>query len=274
MKSIRLAILDMNNGVENQGMRCIRAIVHRYRYVLDYAVYDVRAKHEVPAAADYDIFISSGGPGDPRKSGEAWEAPFYALVDTIRDHNARGETPPKFAFFICHSFQMVTNHWNLGKLHERRSMSFGTFPAHMTEAGQIDPIFAGLSDPFWVADFRSYQVTEPNEAALTAMGAEVLALEKERPHVPLDRAVMAIRYAPEIVGTQFHPEADAPGMLTHFQREAKMVHIINEYGKDKYAQMINDLRRPDLIERTNRTVIPGFLDRAIDTLKSEHITVD
>ena len=264
----------MNNGHPNQGMRCIKAIVHRYRYVLDYDVFDVRAKLEVPGAADYDIFISSGGPGDPRKLGEAWEAPFYALIDDIKAHNAQPEAPRKFAFFICHSFQMVTNHWNLGRLHARKSMSFGTFPAHMTEAGQIDPIFGGLSDPFWVADFRSYQVTEPDEAELTALGAEVLAIEKERPHVLLDRAVMAIRFTPEMVGTQFHPEADAPGMLKHFQKEEKMVHIINEYGKDKYAQMINDLRRPDLIERTNRTVIPGFLDRAIDTLKGELVTAE
>ena len=267
MKSIRLAILDMNNGVENQGMRCITAIVHRYRYVLDYRAFDVRAKGQVPALADYDIFVCSGGPGDPRKQGADWEAPFYALVDAIRDHNARGEAPPKFAFFICHSFQMVTNHWELGRLHERRSMSFGTFPVHMTAAGQIDPVFGGLSDPFWVADFRSYQVTEPDRAELDALGAEVLAIEKERPHVPLDRAMMAIRFTPEMVGTQFHPEADAAGMLKHFQKPEKMVAIINEYGKEKYAQMINDLRRPDLIEHTNRTVLPGFLDRAVDTLK-------
>ena len=273
MKAIRLAILDMNNGVPNQGMRCIREIVHRYRYVLDYDVYEVRAKSEVPTLSNYDIFISSGGPGDPRKQGDAWEAPFYALVDGIKAHNEEPEARRKFAFFICHSFQMVTNHWNLGKLHGRKSMSFGTFPTHMTEAGQIDPIFAGLNDPFWVADFRSYQVTEPDEAALNALGAEILAIEKERPHVPLDRAVMSIRYTPEMVGTQFHPEADAPGMLQHFQQTEKMVHIINEFGKTKYAQMINDLRRPDLIERTNQTVIPGFLDRAIDTLKTEPVIV-
>ena len=271
MKAIRLAILDMNNGVENQGMRCIKQIVHRYRYVLDYRAYDVRARGEVPLLSDYDIFICSGGPGDPRKQGEAWEAPFYNLVDGIKRHNAQPEAPRKFAFFICHSFQMVTNHWDLGRLHARKSMSFGTFPAHMTAAGQIDPIFGGLQDPFWVADFRSFQVTEPDPAALDALGAEVLAIEKERPHVPLERAVMAIRFTPEMVGTQFHPEADAPGMLRHFQKQEKMIHIINEYGKEKYAQMINDLRRPDLIERTNRAVIPGFLDRAIDTLKGEAV---
>ena len=41
------------------------------------------------------------------------------------------------------------------------------------------------------------------------MGAKILCIEKERPHVPYERAVMGIRFNEYMIGTQFHPEADA-----------------------------------------------------------------
>jgi hypothetical protein len=45
--------------------------------------------------------------------------------------------------------------------------------------------------------------------------------EKYRPHVPLDQAVMAMRFNPIWSRTQFHPEADAIGMSMYLQTEEK-----------------------------------------------------
>ncbi|MEI9933338.1 MAG: hypothetical protein WDM71_00415 [Ferruginibacter sp.] len=39
-----------------------------------------------------------------------------------------------------------------------------------------------------------------------------MAIEKERPHVALPRAIMAVRFNDYMIGFQFHPEADAVGM--------------------------------------------------------------
>ena len=78
--SIKLAILDMNNGHPNQGMRCIRDIVSQYEGQLMWDEFDVRVNNEVPGL-DYDIFICSGGPGSPHDGNGAWDVKFYNLLD-------------------------------------------------------------------------------------------------------------------------------------------------------------------------------------------------
>ncbi|MEM9261926.1 MAG: GMP synthase, partial [Bacteroidota bacterium] len=65
MSTARLAILDMYDGTPNQGMRCIQEIVEAYRNHVQYEVFDVRGTAEVPGL-DFDIYIATGGPGDPR----------------------------------------------------------------------------------------------------------------------------------------------------------------------------------------------------------------
>ncbi len=73
---------------------------------------------------------------------------------------------------------------------------------------------------------------------------------------------MAIRFAPEIVGTQFHPEADAEGMLRYFLNEDKKEAIIKAHGEARYNDMIEHLNDPDKISMTESAVIPDFLKNA------------
>ena len=67
---IRVAILDLYEGYANEGMRCIRALLRAFdnsnKADIEWDEFDVRRKNEVPDMS-YDIFISSGGPGDPRR---------------------------------------------------------------------------------------------------------------------------------------------------------------------------------------------------------------
>ncbi|MEM9990295.1 MAG: GMP synthase [Bacteroidota bacterium] len=265
-KQLRLAILDMYNGTPNQGMRCIQEIVARYATTFQVQVFDVRGKAEVPNIEDFDIFISTGGPGDPRKGDGIWDGAYYAWLDAVWNWNRIANQPSKYVFFICHSFQMACHHFGLGEITERRSMSFGTFPIHMTDKGATDVIFKGLHDPFWAADFRSYQLIQPDVQRMQEIGAEILALEKIRPHVPLERAIMGMRFSKEMVAVQFHPEADADGMLLHFQDEHRKQNILEEHGADKYQNMLRDLKDAEKIEKTNNTVIPNFLNFAIKNL--------
>ena len=260
---LRLALLDMNAGVPNQGMRCIKRIAADFRRDFTADVFDVRAAHELPDAT-YDAYVFSGGPGTPLATGEAWEEPFFALLDELWRHNRVTADPAyrKYCFFICHSFQLAVRHFGLGDITARRSKSFGTFPVHRSRDGEDDILFLGLEEVFYVADFREYQVTRANPSALAAIGAEVLAYEKLRPHVPYERAIMAIRLSEEWVGTQFHPEADAEGMTLHFNDPERRAVIIDEFGTDKYADMMRDLADPRRIARTNEVVIPNFLRRA------------
>ncbi|MGB3545327.1 MAG: GMP synthase [Saprospiraceae bacterium] len=267
MRRIKLAIIDLYGGIPNQGMRCIREIVEGFSDRIDYEVFDLRRTNKAPGL-DFDIYISSGGPGDPRLSGDAWEKVWGSWLDSVWLHNQTVREPSKRknVFFICHSFQMAVRHFDLAEVEERQSMAFGIFPFDPNEDGDKEPLFAELDRPFWVTDFREYQILQPNEEALNAFGATVLGLEKERPNVPLERAIMAIRWTDEIFGTQFHPEADADGMMEHFRRPDIKEKIFEEHSEEKWDNMMRHLRDPDKIARTHDAIIPEFIRRALQRL--------
>ena len=128
----------------------------------------------------------------------------------------------------------------------------------------MEIIFDGLEDPFYAVDSRDYQVTQPNHNLLKKMGATILCIEKERPHVPLERAIMAIRFNEYMIGTQFHPEADAVGMSMYLQREDKKMNVIENHGYDKWESMIEHLNDPDKILWTYSHILPNFLHTAIE----------
>ena len=102
----RIAILDLYEGVANQGMRCIRTIVKNWGVANEYQVtlneFDVRQKCEVPGI-DYDIYISTGGPGSPIDSeGSKWEEAMFKWLHEVEDWNIGPDNfPKKHVFFIC-----------------------------------------------------------------------------------------------------------------------------------------------------------------------------
>ena len=99
------------------------------------------------------------------------------------------------------------------------------------------------------------------------MGGKILCIEKERPHVPLERAIMGIRFNEFMIGTQFHPEADATGMTMYLQREDKKKTVIENHGEEKWRSMIEHLNDPDKILWTYSTVLPNFLTIAVEHLQ-------
>lgn len=262
---IRVAILDLNEGQPNQGMRCIREILTAYgahrNIPLHFDEFEVRLNKQLPGL-DYDVYISSGGPGSPLDSeGSEWENLYFQWIGNVDEFNKSGARPRKNVLFICHSFQLACRYFHVGQVSKRKSTSFGVFPVHMLQ--HAEPVFEGLHDPFYAVDSRDYQVTEPDYDQLDKLGASILALEKERPHVPLERAVMAIRFNHYMLGTQFHPEADPTGMSMYLQREDKKEIVINNFGREKWQSMIDQLNDPDKIQWTYAHVIPNFLDQAL-----------
>jgi GMP synthase-like glutamine amidotransferase len=270
-QKIKVAVIDLYNGEENQGIRCIRDILNETDcnqpdVSLDYKFYETRNKLEVPNL-DYDIYISSGGPGSPWDgAGTVWEAQYFRLLDLIWTHNHNHERK-KYVFFICHSFQIMARYFKLGEVVKRHSKSFGVKPVHITEFGKEDSLLRGLHDVFYGADFREWQVVQPNRIAFEELGAKVLCLEKNRPHVQLERAMMAIRINDEFSGTQFHPEADAASMYHHFRQPERKEHVVSKYGEQKYYEMLNLLEVEEGIKLTRKTVLPNFLKDAIAKLQ-------
>lgn len=266
-RKLKIAILDLYEGAANQGMRCIREIIQQWgassHFEVSLTEFDVRLQLMVPGL-DFDIFISSGGPGSPLESeGTEWENLYFNWIKTVDEWNA-GEDhfPKKHVFFICHSFQLASRYYRIGNVCKRKSTAFGVFPIHMLEEGKYELVFNGLRDPFYSVDSRDFQVIEPDHVRLRKMGGHILAIEKDRPHVPFERAIMAIRFNPYCIGTQFHPEADASGMAMYLQREDKKRTVIENHGETKWQSMVEQLQDPEKIIWTHDHVLSNFLELA------------
>lgn len=265
---LRIAILDLYEGVANQGMRCIREILNQFsdlnQYDLQVDEFEVRLEKQVPGL-EYDMYISSGGPGSPLDSeGSEWEKVYFNWLNKVERFNDNpGNVIKKQVFFICHSFQLACRHYGLAKVTKRRSTSFGVFPIHYLTDAEYEPIFEGLQDPFYAVDSRDYQVIQPDHNKIREMGASILAIEKNRPHIPLERAIMAIRFNDNMIGTQFHPEADAVGMSLYLQTPEKKETVIANHGEAKWASMIEQLNDPDKIMYTYAHILPNFLNESV-----------
>lgn len=265
---LRFAILDLYEGQPNQGMRCLRDIIRQWGEFHGYEVhldeFEVRQKKEVPDLS-YDIYISSGGPGSPLDSeGSEWEGAYFGWLRRLETWNSNAASgSKKFVFLICHSFQLVCRDYGVAEVCKRKSTSFGVFPVHVTPAGQQDPAFRSLRDPFFVVDSRDWQVINPHWSLLRNRGIHILCIEKYRPHVPYVQAIMGLRFTSWMMGTQFHPEADALGMSAHLQQEDKKQMVIEQHGLDKWQSMIEQLNDPDKIMWTYGHVLPNFFDGAV-----------
>lgn len=274
VKHVRVAILDMYDGVANQGMRCIREILNSFADInvldLSWDEFDVRGKCEVPDPSGYDVFISTGGPGSPLESeGTEWENKFFQWITDVKTWNDNPlNEQKKPVFFICHSFQLACRYFNVGNVCVRKSTAFGVFPVHFIGNASDEVVFNGLKDPFYAVDSRDYQVIQPDHKHLRQIGATLLCIEKERPHVPFERAIMGMRFNQYMVGTQFHPEADAIGMSMYLQKEDKKKTVIDNHGLEKWKSMIEHLEDPDKILFTYSHILPNFLHHAVFSMES------
>ena len=263
---IRIAVLDMYDGEPNQGMRCIIDIINRFNQMVSFQIFDVRGKNEFPNIDKFDIYISTGGPGNPLDGNGIWDKKYYEFIDELWKWNKEKELK-KHVLFICHSFQMACIHFGFAQVTKRKSTSFGVMTMHMTDEGLNDPIFDGLQNPFYAIDSRDYQVVQPKLSVFKKNGAEIISLEKIRNHRgDYERAIMAVRFSDYFFGTQFHPEADALSFIANMKNKERREKIIAMKGRTKFRNMLEDLLDEDKIFKTNATIIPNFLRIAINEL--------
>lgn len=262
---IRIAVLDMYNGEPNQGMRCIIDIIHRFNQMVSFQIFDIRGKKEFPDISKFDIYISSGGPGNPLVGDGVWDKKYFELIDALWKWNQENEMK-KHVLFICHSFQMACKHFGLAEINKRKDTSFGIMTTHKVNEGLTDILFEGLQNPFYTIDSRDFQVVQPHHKNIKKLGAQIIALEKIRDHVQYERAIMGIRFSKEFVGVQFHPEADPLSFLAHMRNRAFREKIIKMKGRIKFLKMLENLVEEDKIYLTNETIIPNFLRTSINDL--------
>lgn len=270
---IKIAAIDLYNNERNEGMRCIGEIVAEKQnnsngLKISYEVFDTRFKGEIPDL-DNDIYISSGGPGSPFEGeGTKWEKDYFNLIQKIWDYNQKNPEKMKYIFFICHSFQMMGRFFKFAEVSQRHSKSFGVMPFTLTKEGKSDHILKDLSNPFFAADIRQFEVTGPNIKTLKELGAKILSYEIVDDDEKAEPALAAVRISNEIVGTQFHPEADPESMLYHFKQDERKKQVVEKYGEKRYDEMIEILQKPDTVQKTRKTIIPAFLNNAINELST------
>jgi GMP synthase-like glutamine amidotransferase len=187
-------------------------------------------------------------------------------MQNLWNHNKESENK-KAVFFICYSFQVMCDYFQLGEIKPRKSTSFGILKVHKTKAGQKDILLEGLNDPFYAVDSRDWQLIQPRLKVFKEHGASILSLEKIRTHVELERAIMAVRFSDEFVGTQFHPEADPVSMEVHFALPENKKVIVTNFGEEKYSQMMNRMDDPNKLLMTYNTILPKFIRTAISNIK-------
>jgi GMP synthase-like glutamine amidotransferase len=267
-KLIRIAILDLYDGVVNQGIDALFQLIDTIKseksHPIEVTRFDVRKKHEIPGM-DFDIYISSGGPGSPIDTSQSWEKDYFHWLYSVTKHNedSAGQAK-KFVFFICHSFQLACRHFNLAHVSKRSKNAFGIYPVELTTSGKTDNNFSGLSNPFWVVDSRDYQATLPDIAQFEKSGASILATELGKTE---EKALMAIRFNPFMIGTQFHPEANDVGLNKYMNNDVSKSKILAEHGIEVWNETIHKLKDPEGIRKTYSTIIPRFILQAIDHLE-------
>jgi len=254
---IKIAIIDMYDDTSNLGMACIVAIIKSWskqrNIDMEYQVFPLRHQGQIPDH-NFDIYLSTGGPGSPIDSvGSPWDNLYVKWLQDMLSQK-------KPVLLICHSFQIACRHFNFGNICLRKSTQIGVLPVHPLVA---DPIFANLNDPFYTLESRLYQIIEPNDKNINALGAKIIALEKHRPHVPLERAIMAIKFSDTMYGVQFHPEGEKNILLDFFNEEKMKINIIDKFGEQKWEVIISNLNDSEKLPKTHAHFIPNFLNLAV-----------
>ena len=72
----------------------------------------------------FDIYISTGGPGNPLEGNGNWDLKYYDFIDSLTEWNKEHKIK-KHVLFICHSFQMACKHFGLAEITKRKDTSFG-----------------------------------------------------------------------------------------------------------------------------------------------------
>ena len=252
---VRVAIIDLYNNEENQEIRCFQNILNETSRLynsspIDYKLFDTRYSGNIPDIS-FDIYISTGGPGSPWDGeGTNWEAKYFSLMDSLWSYNNNNYSK-KYVFFICHSFQIMTRYFRLGDVIVSRSA------------------LKDLPEPFYAADYREWQVVNPNHKTFEELGAQILCLENKHAHNNSENALMVVRVNDEFIGTQFHPEADASSLDYYFNKPGRKEYVASEYGEKKYLEMLNILGHPAGLMLTQKTVLPNFLKHAIKKLRPD-----
>ncbi len=275
--SLRICLVDMNNGVANQATRCFRRLVDAFgaRVRAKNAGVEIVFRHVQPRnlgelPGDEDMILSSGGPGSPHDGyDEPWCTGYRKFLDGVVEDNAkRGVSAPKL-LVVCHSFELSILHFKVAEMRKRSALKFGLMPAYMTPGGERQDYLTPFGYRLFCWEHRNWEAVALDSTRLASLGGELLAKETHEGGVHKGDALLALRFAPGIDGTQFHPEADKAGVLNWIERPEHKVAVQDAYGEALYDRMVKSLNNPERLAKTFALLIPGWLTYRFNELAAD-----
>lgn len=274
-QTIRLSLVDMNNGQPNEAIRCFRRLLDAFsaRVAVANPGIEFHLTHVQPrnlderVPLDSDLVLSSGGPGSPYDGFEdPWSTGYRKFLDHVATSNGRemGSGPQLMA--VCHSFQLSVMHFGLATMRKRETTKFGPQPVYMTAEGMKSELLGEFDDRLFAFEHRNFEAVDLDSAKLASLGGRVLARESREGRTDKGQGLLALEFAPGIVGTQFHPEADRPGVVTWISKPEKAKAFKDAYGDELYERMIKSLDDPTRLARTFALLVPGWLTRRFNHL--------
>jgi len=268
MEPLRLSLVDMNNGVANEAVRCFRRLLDafavrvrsanpRLTVVLEHV--QPRNLGELPSR-QADLILSSGGPGSPH---DGWEEPwckgYRTFLDSIIERTAQQPERAPMAFVVCHSFEIAIRHFRLAEMTRRQDLKFAIFPAYVTEDGAQTDYLQPFGERLFVWEHRRWQAVALDASRLRQLQGALLARESRPGQSHKGEALLALRFGPGLEGTQFHPEADRPGVMAWIHRPEHTAALRDAYGHSLLERMMKTLEDPGRLARTYALLIPGWL---------------
>jgi GMP synthase-like glutamine amidotransferase len=265
---LNVAILSMYRDQESQGMIYLKSLLENESNTIpdlsiSYQIFETRELNELPKLSDFDLFISTGGPGNPHDGiGQDWENNYFEFLKNFQAHNASG-VQPKFFFSICHSFQLLCRFFDIAKVVPRPQTCFGTFKCNLENSGKEDALFNKLPDPFYIVENRNWQCVLPDLEKMESQGIKILAKELNPEPAGAEPALLALRISPFWVATQFHPETNPAEMKKIYSGEKKIQEVVSKFGPVKILQILDSLNRknPSLLD-TYQCLLPEFIKSA------------
>lgn len=266
---LKVAVLSMYRNQESQGMKYLRLLLENESYSfpdlsISYKVFATRESNELPDLSEFDLFISTGGPGDPHDGiGQEWEKNYFEFLRKFQEHNA-SNVQAKFLFSICHSFQLLCRFFDIAKVVPRPETCFGTFKCHLENSGKKDVLFAKLPDPFLIVENRNWQCIQPDLEKMESLGIQILAKELNPVSPGAEPALLALRISPFWVATQFHPETYPVEMSRVFFEPKKIKEVVEKYGTVKILQILDSInqKNPSILN-TFECLLPEFIKSAV-----------